>query len=243
MATPSEPAGARTRAGRRAELLELLETAGRASSVATVMFHTAVAARQGLSASEEKALDLLERSGPLTAGELARQSGLAPASVTGLINRLEHKGFARRIQNPSDRRSILVEADGLLLSLYGPAIPQLRQAYGVSGGGSALVLSAHFAGAMTGIAWWGLERRLAAGTWLRAATALLVAGATGIAFAPAWPVVLAAAFALGVGFGVVVVEINVLLADAYRQRAPAMLNLLGATFGAGAVVGPLAIAA
>ena len=111
MTTPSEPDRARTGSSRRAELLQQLETAGRASSVATVMFHTAVAARQGLSASEEKALDLLERSGPLTAGELARQSGLAPASVTGLINRLEHKGFARRIQNPSDRRSILVEVD------------------------------------------------------------------------------------------------------------------------------------
>jgi DNA-binding MarR family transcriptional regulator len=111
MTSPAEPDRGRARTGRRAELLEQLETAGRASSVATVMFHTAVAARQGLSASEEKALDLLERSGPLTAGELARQSGLAPASVTGLINRLEQKGFARRIQNPSDRRSILVEAD------------------------------------------------------------------------------------------------------------------------------------
>ena len=53
---------------RRAELLEQLALAGRVSSAATVMFHTAVAARQGLSASEEKALDLLERSGPLTAG-------------------------------------------------------------------------------------------------------------------------------------------------------------------------------
>ena len=111
MTSPSEPDRGRARTGRRAELLEQLETAGRASSVATVMFHTAVAAKQGLSASEEKALDLLERSGPLTAGELARQSGLAPASVTGLINRLEQKGFARRIQHPSDRRSILVEAD------------------------------------------------------------------------------------------------------------------------------------
>ena len=111
MTSPSEPDGARARTDRRAELLQQLETAGRASSVATVMFHTAVAARQGLSATEEKALDLLERSGPLTAGELARQSGLAPASVTGLINRLEQKGFARRIQHPSDRRSILVEAD------------------------------------------------------------------------------------------------------------------------------------
>ncbi|HWD43776.1 MAG TPA: MarR family transcriptional regulator [Actinomycetota bacterium] len=101
-----------TRPGdRRAELLEQLALAGRASSAATVMFHTAVAARQGLSATEEKALDLLERSGPLTAGELARQSGLAPASVTALINRLEAKGFARRVQNPSDRRSVLVEVD------------------------------------------------------------------------------------------------------------------------------------
>jgi DNA-binding MarR family transcriptional regulator len=101
-----------TRPGdRRAELLEQLALAGRASSAATVMYHTAVAARQGLSATEEKALDLLERSGPLTAGELARQSGLAPASVTALINRLEAKGFARRVQNPSDRRSVLVEVD------------------------------------------------------------------------------------------------------------------------------------
>jgi DNA-binding MarR family transcriptional regulator len=96
---------------RRVQLLEQLALAGRASSAATVMFHTAVAARQGLSASEEKALDLLERSGPLTAGELARQSGLAPASVTGLINRLEAKGFARRVPNPGDGRSVLVEVD------------------------------------------------------------------------------------------------------------------------------------
>jgi DNA-binding MarR family transcriptional regulator len=111
MTSPPVPDGARAPAGRRAELLESLALAGRASSVATVMFHTAVAARQGLNATEEKALDLLERSGPLTAGELARQTGLAPASVTGLITRLEHKGFARRIPNPDDRRSVLVEVD------------------------------------------------------------------------------------------------------------------------------------
>jgi DNA-binding MarR family transcriptional regulator len=97
--------------GRRAELLEELALAGRAMSAATVMFHATVAALQGLSATEEKALDLLERFGPLTAGELAKRAGLAPASVTGLINRLEGKGFARRIAHPDDRRSILVEVD------------------------------------------------------------------------------------------------------------------------------------
>jgi MFS transporter, FHS family, glucose/mannose:H+ symporter len=138
---------------------------------------------------------------------------------------------------------VLAAAVGLLLSLYGPAIPELRTAYGLGGGGAALVLSAHFAGAMTGIGWWGLERRLAPRTWLLVATVLLAAGAVGIALAPAWPVVLAAAFGLGVGFGVVVVEINVLFAEGFGERAAAMLNLLGASFGAGAVLGPLAIAA
>jgi DNA-binding MarR family transcriptional regulator len=111
MTRPRDRDGERAQPGRRAELLEELALAGRAMSAATVMFHTTVAARQGLSATEEKALDLLERFGPLTAGELSKRSGLAPASVTGLINRLERKGFARRIAHPSDRRSILVEVD------------------------------------------------------------------------------------------------------------------------------------
>jgi DNA-binding MarR family transcriptional regulator len=119
---------------RRAELLEQLALAGRASSAATVMFHTVVAARQGLSATEEKALDLLERAGPLTAGELARQTGLAPASVTGLINRLEGKGFARRIPNPSDRRSVLVEVDAervyaSMAPLFGDWVGSLLELY------------------------------------------------------------------------------------------------------------------
>jgi MFS transporter, FHS family, glucose/mannose:H+ symporter len=138
---------------------------------------------------------------------------------------------------------VLAAAVGFLLSLYGPSIPDLRAAYGVGGGGSALVLSLHFAGAMTGIGWWGLERRLAPRTWLVVAAVLAAGGAVGIAFAPAWPVVLAAAFGLGVGFGVVVVEINVLFAEAFGERTTAMLNLLGACFGAGAILGPLAVAA
>ena len=97
--------------GRRAELLRELEAAGRAHSAATVMYHSALAARRGLSATEEKAIDLLDRLGPLTAGELARHAGLAPASVTGLVDRLERKGFARRLPHPRDGRSILVEVD------------------------------------------------------------------------------------------------------------------------------------
>lgn len=76
--------------------------------MSAVMFHTALAAKQGLSASEEKALDLLERFGPMTGRELSKRSGLAPNSVTGLVARLESKGFARRAPNPDDGRSVLI---------------------------------------------------------------------------------------------------------------------------------------
>ncbi|MEV6943707.1 MarR family transcriptional regulator [Streptomyces sp. NPDC051172] len=68
-----------------------------------------MSARQGLIPSEEKALDLLERHGPLTAKDLAERTGLAPASVTGLVDRLEAKEFVRRVKHPTDKRRVLVE--------------------------------------------------------------------------------------------------------------------------------------
>jgi len=93
----------------RPELIDQLMSAGRALSTTTVMFHSALANRVGLSATEDKAMELLDRLGPLTAGQLAEYSGLAGASVTALVDRLERKKFARRIPNPNDRRSVLIE--------------------------------------------------------------------------------------------------------------------------------------
>ena len=104
----------------RDELLGRLFTAGREISAAAVMFHTALAAHQGLSPTEEKSLDLLDRYGPLTARELSERSGLAPASVTGLVNRLERKGFARRVRHPKDGRSVLIETVDQRLADLGP---------------------------------------------------------------------------------------------------------------------------
>jgi DNA-binding MarR family transcriptional regulator len=94
---------------RRARLLEALQRAGRESSTATIMFHTTMAHLQGLSPTDTKALDVLDRLGPLTAGELAAQTRLAPPSVTGLINRLERKGFVRRVPDPADRRRVRIQ--------------------------------------------------------------------------------------------------------------------------------------
>jgi DNA-binding MarR family transcriptional regulator len=72
------------------------------------MFHSALAARVGLGATEEKTLDLLQRYGPLSPGDLARHTGLAPASVTGLLDRLQRRGFLVRVRDPQDGRRLLV---------------------------------------------------------------------------------------------------------------------------------------
>jgi len=104
----------------RAELLARLYVAGRESSTAAVMFHSTLAATQGLSATDTKAVDILDREGLLTAGDLAARTGLAPPSVTGLINRLERKGFVRRVADPADRRRVRVERCPEALSALAP---------------------------------------------------------------------------------------------------------------------------
>jgi DNA-binding MarR family transcriptional regulator len=83
---------------------------GREHSDATVLFHASIASLLDLHPTDYKVLGILERSGPLSAGEIARESGLATASVTNLIDRLEQKGFVRRVADPTDRRRVMVEA-------------------------------------------------------------------------------------------------------------------------------------
>ena len=81
---------------------------GRELSARTLMFHAAIAEQVGLSATEHKALDLLSRSGALTAGQLAEVTGLTTGAITGLIDRLEKMGFVRRERSSSDRRKVVI---------------------------------------------------------------------------------------------------------------------------------------
>ena len=94
----------------RQEILDELARVGREHSDATVLFHASIAGLLDLHPTDYKVLGILERVGPLSAGEVARRSGLANASVTNLIDRLEHKGFVRRVADPADGRRVMVEA-------------------------------------------------------------------------------------------------------------------------------------
>lgn len=131
---------------------------------------------------------------------------------------------------------------GTVQALYGPALPGLQRAFDVTPASAALVVSAHFVGGAIGVPLWGaVLRHLPTRLVLAAATAALSAGCLGVALAPAWVVVLASAFVIGVGFGGLDLGLNVLFATGFGTRSAAMLNLLNASFGIGAVAGPLAV--
>jgi DNA-binding MarR family transcriptional regulator len=76
---------------------------------ATQKHDEAVGEVYGLGPAERLSLSFLW-SGPKTASAIAKHTRLTPAAVTALIDRLETRGFVRRLPDPDDRRKVLVEA-------------------------------------------------------------------------------------------------------------------------------------
>ena len=68
----------------------------------------AAADRVGLNATDLNCLNILSFSGEMTAGELAKQTGLSTASITGVADRLEEAGYVRRERDPKDRRRVVI---------------------------------------------------------------------------------------------------------------------------------------
>jgi DNA-binding MarR family transcriptional regulator len=68
----------------------------------------AAADRIGLNATDLNCLNILSFSGQMTAGELAKATGLTTASITGVADRLEEAGYVRRERDPKDRRRVVI---------------------------------------------------------------------------------------------------------------------------------------
>lgn len=182
---------------------------------------------------------------PDTAGSSGRPSGSVPA-VSGASEGMAGVGTAVA----GYRRTVLVLGflafvlAGGMHALYGPSFPLFRARYGVGIDEVSAVVSAHFLGAFVTIALSGvLLRRFGYRPVLLAGSALLAAGLALVAVAPAWWVVLTGATVAGFGFGLVDVGFNLLAARAFAPRAAPALNFLNATFGIGAVLAPLLVAA
>ena len=75
---------------------------------ATQSYDEAVGVRAGLGTAERLCLGLLQ-TGPQSAGAIAIATGLTPAAVTSLIDRLEARGMLTRTRSLEDRRKVVVE--------------------------------------------------------------------------------------------------------------------------------------
>src|SRR3954469_22818389 len=53
-------------------------------------------------------LDILDTYGPLSPSALARLAGVHPATMTGILDRLERGGWIARERDPSDRRAVVL---------------------------------------------------------------------------------------------------------------------------------------
>ncbi|MEU9170598.1 MFS transporter [Streptomyces sp. NPDC048420] len=133
---------------------------------------------------------------------------------------------------------------GALQALYGPAIPAFRKEFGLSPSGAGLGLSAHFVGGVAGVLLFDrLYGRISNRRLLGSSYLLMAVGAAGFALAANWPTALTAALLAGLGFGGIDYGLNQLFAVGFGHHSTAMLNILNAHFGVGAILGPALIGA
>jgi fucose permease len=131
---------------------------------------------------------------------------------------------------------------GALQALYGPAIPALRKEFALSPSAAGLALSAHFIGGVAGVLLFDrLYGRTGNRRILGASYLLMALGAAGFALAPDWPTALTASLLAGLGFGGIDYGLNQLFAVGFGHRSAALLNILNAHFGVGAILGPALI--
>jgi len=125
---------------------------------------------------------------------------------------------------------------GAVQAVYGPALPVLARETGSTTAAASLIFSVHWLGSAGGVAaMFALGPRVTP----RVVLALLAAGTALLGAGLGWGVMLAGAALAGFGQGCAAVLFNPRLLAAFGPRGPAMLSLINAAFGAGAIVAPL----
>jgi DNA-binding MarR family transcriptional regulator len=115
---PATPETAR----RHRRLTGSVKDALRDVSLQLSLLNHQVSGRLELRSSDLACLDLISGHGPVSPSELARLAGLHPATMTGILDRLERGGWIARGRDPADRRGVVIRAErgraGDVLRLY-----------------------------------------------------------------------------------------------------------------------------
>jgi DNA-binding MarR family transcriptional regulator len=104
-------ADADVRRRRRREIAGIKESL-RELSIQLSLLNRQVGAHVEVKDADFACLDLINRHGPMSPSELARRAGLHPATLTGVLDRLQRGGWVVREREPDaiDRRAVMVRA-------------------------------------------------------------------------------------------------------------------------------------
>jgi DNA-binding MarR family transcriptional regulator len=104
--TPERAAAIRSRQQSSAEIRNSL----RELRIQLALLNYRVGSQVELNDADLDCLDIIDAYGPLRPSALARRAGLHPATMTGILDRLERGGWIVRERDPSDRRAVVVRA-------------------------------------------------------------------------------------------------------------------------------------
>jgi DNA-binding MarR family transcriptional regulator len=105
---------------RRSQLIKDIVVAIQDEQTQNAFLSNAIAERLDVTSNELEVLGTLVARGPLSAGDLAKRTGLTSGAVTRLIDRLVERGSVRRLADPEDRRRVLVETTPSALRACAP---------------------------------------------------------------------------------------------------------------------------
>ena len=112
-----------------AELVERVGLEVRRMGAQTMITSQVIAERFGIHTTDLECLDLILMQEQVSAGDLARATGLTSGAVTALIDRLEKAGYVTRATDPNDRRRQQVrvrdEAIEPIQAVYAPLQTQM----------------------------------------------------------------------------------------------------------------------
>lgn len=101
---PADPGAAR----RRRRLDRAVRESLRDMSIQLSLLNHQVGDQLDLKSTDLECLDLINRHGPLRPSVLARRAGLHPATMTGILDRLERGRWIARDRDPADRRGVIL---------------------------------------------------------------------------------------------------------------------------------------
>ena len=97
------------RGSSKANKVTALISAFRTSGNLDRAFDNRAAEALGVNLTDLHCLNIVENRGGVTAGALAAEAGLTSGAVTGVVDRLERAGYARRVRDATDRRRVQIE--------------------------------------------------------------------------------------------------------------------------------------